>query len=392
MITEAESGQALRGRTTIREHGATVMVPLVRKMLVSDISKLSITVTAVAITVMLMLFLGGIYEGVKRGAIGYVRNSPADIWMCQNNSRNLLRSSSYLRVLTLNEIASTEGVKHAEGILRVIATAWINGREETMFVFGIPEDALLSRPAMAAGGGVPGEREIIVDRSFAEKHSLSVGDSLRIQQNIFRVSGISRETNATVAQYSFISLMDAQELLGFGGIVSFILLTVEDPSGVPSMIDTLSGRNPRLSVFDSETFVGNNLLEMQTGVLPILWTILVLGVLTGVLVITLMFYQAVLDMREDYALMKAIGGSSGFLLALVLKQTLTVTILGFLSGAVLTLALAPLLEKIVPALNVVTTWEDVGSVLVISLAVGSAGSILPIRKLREIYPAEVFRV
>ncbi len=368
------------------------MIPLVRRMLMSERSRLAITVSAVAIMVMQMLFLGGIYQGVKLGAIGYVAHSPADLWVCQNNSRNLLRSTSFIRQITLNDISRLKGVERAEGILKVIATARIHGKEETMFVFGLPPEASLSSPPMVTGTSVPGEGEIVLDRSFARKYSLTVGDSITLQHDSYRVSGISRETNATVTQYSFVSLMDAQQLLGFAGIVSFIPIRVDPHADAQALADTIRTRYPALSVFDRATFMENTLREMQAGVLPLFWTILVLGVLSGILVITLMFYQSVLEMRTDYALMMAIGARSSFLTSLVLKQTLAVTLVGFLGGALLDLFLAPVLENLVPALNIVSRWEDVLFVLAASLGVGSAGSVFPIRKLRGIYPAEVFRV
>jgi putative ABC transport system permease protein len=361
-------------------------------MLTSERSRLVITVSAVAIMVMQMLFLAGIYQGVKLGAIGYVRHSPADLWICQNNSRNLLRSTSFVRQTTLDKISQMKGVGHAEGLLKVIATAHLHGKEETMFVFGVPPEATLCLPPMDVGEGVPGEGDIIIDRSFAEKYSLKVGDSLTLQNNGFRVFGISRETNATVTQFSFVSLIDAQQLLGFGGIISFILIQVDGQTEAKALADSIRIQNPTLSVFDQPTFMENTLREMESGILPLFWTILFLGVFSGILVITLMFYQSVLEMRSDYALLMAIGARSAYLTSLVVKQTIAVTLVGFLGGFTLSLLFAPVMEKFVPTLNIVNRYEDVVFVFLASIGVGSVGSFFPIRKLREIYPAEVFRV
>jgi putative ABC transport system permease protein len=368
------------------------MIPFARRMLMSERSRLAITISAVAIMVMQMLFLGGIYQGVKLGAIGYVQHSNADLWICQNNSRNLLRSTSFMRDYRLAGISQLKGVRRAEAILKVIATARIHGKEETMFVFGLPPEAAQSQPMMVAGNGVPGEREIIIDRSFARKFYLKIGDTLSLQDMDYRVTGISRETNATITQFSFVSLNDAQELLGFRGIISFILAKVDKSADLQTLRSTIKTNYPELSVFDRETFIENSLREMQSGILPLFWTIFILSVFSGILVITLMFYQSVIEMRDDYALLMAIGARPRYLASLILKQTLTVTFCGFIGGTLLELLLIPALEKMVPVLNVMSRWEDIAVVFVLSLGIGSAGSVFPIRKLRSIYPAEVFRV
>ena len=91
----------------------------------------------------------------------------------------------------------------------------------------------------------------------------------------------------------------------------------------------LRERAPSLNVFTADEFAGNNLDEMRTGLLPILATVAIFGGAVGAAVLTLLLYGSILERREDYALLKAIGASRSFLMRLVFRQCLTAVIWGF---------------------------------------------------------------
>ena len=59
------------------------MVPIAWRILWNERTRLLITVSAIGAVVMLLLFLSGIYEGVRQGAISYIARSSATIWACQ---------------------------------------------------------------------------------------------------------------------------------------------------------------------------------------------------------------------------------------------------------------------------------------------------------------------
>ena len=105
------------------------MVPLARRMIKGSKSKTLITILGVGFIIMLILFLVGIFEGVKIGSTGYVVNSTADIWICQKNSTNLLRSSSFMSSSIGQKIYRLADIEKVAGILRVLVTAEINNQK-----------------------------------------------------------------------------------------------------------------------------------------------------------------------------------------------------------------------------------------------------------------------
>lgn len=368
------------------------MVPVAWRMIWNEKARFLITVGGVAFTVMLILFLLGIHEGAKYGATAYVRSSPADIWVCQNNSNNLLRSSSFFHSSLEAEIRQVHGVQSVSTILRLITVGNVNGRPVTIFLIGFdPASNLGAPPPPIEGTAAIGSGEILLDRAFAAKHNLTLADSIEIQGSNFRVSGIHEGTNAIVAQFAFATLEDAQRLLGFPSVISFCLVSTSTTQGAGVVAKSLKQRFPSLSVFTKEEFLENNVAEMEVGVLPVLWTIALFGASVGAAVVTLMLYGSVLEKREDYALLKAVGAGQKFVVGVVLKQSLVAATTGYLFGLVLSLMCAPLLIRLVPELALHFTWHSAAFVLTASLFIGGVGSWTPIRRLAHIYPGEAFR-
>jgi putative ABC transport system permease protein len=368
------------------------MVPVAWRLIWKDKSRFFITVGGIGFTVLLILFLFGVYEGVKIGATSYVANNNADIWICQKNSTNLLRSSSFLSTKLENDIKNVNGVSKTSPILRVLATAEINDKKVTMFIFGYKPDIELGKPPFLENGSTHIKSgEIILDKAFAAKHNFSIGNSLLIQGQKFKVAGISSETNAIVAQFAFTTLQDAQNLIDLPQVCSFYLIKNHPDIGSDLVIKELQNRFPNLAIFSGEEFTSNNLEEMQAGVLPVLWTIAILGTFTGIAVIALMLYSSVLEKKEDYALLKAIGASQRYINFLVIKQSLFGAIFGFFLGLVVNSISSPLISELVPEISLFLTGISVGSVFIISILICSLGSLIPIQKLAKIYPGEVFR-
>lgn len=366
------------------------MVPLTRRMLWQEKGRFTITVAGVAFMIVLILFLFGIYYGVARGSTGYVRSSPADVWVSMRNSTNLLRSSSFMQASALRPLEGIDGVRAVSGLLRLIATAEVRGEPVTLFIFGFDPSSPLARPAVFAGSARIEAGDVVLDRAFAAKHELAMGDTLTVQGRPFRVRALSTGTNALVAQFSFITLQDAQQLLGFPGVVSFGLLGLEPGAAPGRVAAAVAARNDRFAAFTRDVFIENNVQEMETGVLPVLWTIALFGAITGTTVLALLLYSAVQERRADYAVLSAIGAPHRFLQRIVVQQALLSGLLGFGVGLGLYAACVPLLRRLVPELELATTAGAIGATFIAALGISVLGSWAALRTLRGIYPDDVF--
>ena len=365
------------------------MIPLARRLLLRNRGGLVVSVAGVAATVSLLLFLFAVHEGVRDGVTRYVRTVDADVWEAQKGSDNILKSSSFLPTEVAGEIAKLEGVTAASPLVRIISKADIDGRlSATLFLFGFDPETKLGAPATVVEGTAelkPGE--IVLDRAFARKYELGVGDAVTIQGRRFRVAGLSDGTNALVSQFGFVRFDDGEIILGLPGTSSFVLLRVSGDRA--DVVRRINERFPELTAYDAKDFASYHEEEMDS-VLPVFAAAAMFGAAVGGFIVALMLYSSALERRDDYATLKALGAGQRHLIRLVVGQSLLVTIAGCIAGALFTAALTPILVRLVPTLALRYS-PMLLLVFPAALIIGAAAAMAPLRVLQRIYPGEVFR-
>jgi putative ABC transport system permease protein len=241
------------------------------------------------------------------------------------------------------------------------------------------------------GAGTLEDGEIIVDRALARRSGLSVGDWLTIRGTLYQVSGLSTGTNVVVSQFTFVNQREAELLAGIKGVTSFYLVRAR-PGVAPSVLAArLEAAAPALNVFTASEFTRNNLEEMQAGLLPILATVALFGLVIGGALLTLLLYSSILERREDYAVLKAIGAGQGFLRALVVRQSLATVLCGLAFGAASYVVAAPAIQLLVPVLALALCTADLVLIAAAVVVMGAVGALIPLARIERIYPAEVFR-
>jgi hypothetical protein len=120
-------------------------------------SRLFVTVIGVGFVVTLMLFLAGVYGGVRTESNGYVTERPVHVWIAQSNSTNLIRSSSFFPQPAPGTLETVEGVESVSPLLRLITTLTVGERVFTAAPQFLLEFVSRCR-RLRQGGGGSGER------------------------------------------------------------------------------------------------------------------------------------------------------------------------------------------------------------------------------------------
>lgn len=366
-------------------------VPLARRMVARDAARFAITIAGVGMSVVLILFLLALYDGVRTESNGWVATRPIDAWVAQAKTTNFIKASSYLPIRVADSLRAEPGVAEASPLLRLITLLEAGPHRITAIVVGLERGSELGRPDVVEGTSRVGNDEIILDWALARRLEVRLGDSLVIQERRLRVTGISRGTNSVLTQFAFITLDDAHEVLGFPDVASYFLVRAAPGVRADSLIDRLRARSERIAVLAQTTFAENNMDELRGGLLPILATVAVLGAIVAVAVLTLLLYGSVLERREDYALLKAIGAPSRVLGRVMLGQAVAAVLGGLVVGMVAFFIAVPLAGKFAPAVPLSLSAITVVVVSSVALAVGAIAALLPLRRIASIHPAEVFR-
>jgi putative ABC transport system permease protein len=155
--------------------------------------------------------------------------------------------------------------------------------------------------------------------------------------------------------------------------------------------DGLAAAAPGLRVFTTEEFATAVRKEIDESFLPIITVLLAIGFVVGAAVVGLTIYTATIERSREFGVMKAVGGSPGFLYRIVLSQSAMLTGAGFIVGLGAALLVAWLAAQAVP--DFATDFEplDILAVLAAAGAMAVVASFVPVNRINRIDPASVFR-
>ena len=362
------------------------------KTLAKQYLRFIITAFGIALCLLLMLFLLAIYYGVSDASVRYVRESDADIWVLQRHAANLLRGTSLLTSRHGTVIRDVEGVKSIAPILFFTATVNVPGNTASVHLVGYdPVTGKGGPPEIVEGDSLQNNDQIILDYAFAAKYKLKVGDKLPIRDDTLTVTGLSSGTNLFVIQFAFITLNEARRLLGISSILSCYQVMIMSGYDLASVAENIRSASPDFAVFDRDTFLANNIHEAETGVMPLLYVVAMLGsiVLTALLSLILSVY--VLEQEKDYAIMKALGAPAGFISRIVIIQSLILAGSGMIIAILLFDPMLSAVKKFSPTISAKSSVYQIIIVASGLLVISLLSSIIPLVRQRHIYPLEVFR-
>jgi putative ABC transport system permease protein len=351
-----------------------------------------ITVLGAALCTLLMLFLLSVYRGVRDGSLEYVRSSDADLWVLQKHTTNILRGSSLLSSGHGYVLRETPGVHAASPVLFVLATvASPAGGSGTVYITGFnPSSGRGGPPRLVRGRTVKAHEEIVLDRAFAAKHGIAVGDRISIRDDALRVVGLSTGTNMFVIQYAFVTLRKAQAIAGLPTMVSCYQVAVDQDSEPETVAAAIQTEFPGIAVYGRDAFLQNNLREMESGILPLLYVVALIGAVVLTSILSLILSVNVLEQRRTFAVLKALGAPNGYIPGFVIRQALILATAGTLAAFSLFHPLRLIVRWVVPEVAVVSSLGHMAVVAAGVALVSLAGSILPNQRLRHVYPLEAF--
>ena len=350
-----------------------------------------LTVSGIALCIVLMLFLLSIYRAVSDGSVEYIRRSKADLWVLQSNATNILRGSSILSTVHGTLLRETQGVAEASPVLLILTTLWRGKEPATVFLVGFDAaTGMGGPPKIVAGNTVRADDELVLDRSFAAKYDILVGDVVRLQDDSLRVCGLSEGTNAFVIQYGFATLRRTQALIGVPSIVTGYLVRCIPGVNIDSVRQSVTDDIPGVAAYDRETFLRNNIHEMESGLMPILYAIASMGGVVLGTILILLLSVIILESRRDFAVMRAIGAPGSHLAGVIHAQAFILSLAGIAVAVTAFPLLARLIELLSPEVSVHASLLQAAEVSMVVLGITLLSGGIAIRRIRSIYPLEAF--
>ena len=361
------------------------------RILISQPLRLLLTILGVSLCIVLMLFLLGIYRGVSDGSVDYVKYSNADLWVLQKNCTNILRGTSILSSYQYDYFKGKKEIESVSPVLLLLSTIKKENVSSTVFLTGYnPGSIMGGPPQIISGRNISDNNEIVLDRAIAAKINVKVGDKICIREDSINVVGISTGTNAFVIQYAFVTLDFAQSQLPVPGLVTCFLIKLNHNVNKVELINSITEELPGVVVYDYQTFLNNNIKEMESGILPLLYAVAGLGTIVLTVILSLILSINILERRKDFAVMKTLGSPSEFLPKLIIQQAVLISLVASICAITLFFPMTSMIESLSPEVTTKSTIWQVILVIISVLFMSMISSLISIKRLRKIYPLEAF--
>ena len=362
---------------------------LARRNLTHDRVRLLLSVTGVALSVMLILLLSGYLAGIYRQASTYLDHAPGSVVVAQKGVRTFAGSSSFLPPDVLDAVRATPGVERAVPIVMQAAILELHDRKEIASLVGYDATQGGGPWKLAAGRAPEASDEVVVDRLLANQHGIAVGSRMQILDREFAVVGLSDDTSLWIGSYVFARADAVQGLLRAPGVWSAIFVT---PAPGVSEAEVAGA----ISIPGIEAFAKTDKIEAdRKGIARIydapLGLMVGIAFVVGVLVVGLVIYTVTIERRREYGALKAIGMRNRTLYRLVTSQALIAAVAGGVLGVALAFGLAALLIALRPQFPVVIEPGAIATALAASLVMAVLAALAPARAMSGLAPAEVFR-
>ncbi len=367
------------------------MFLLARKNLLEQPLRLLFAVLGVGLSVMLILVMWAILEGVLAQEGAYVRNTDAQVWVVQKGFTDIAHGFSVVPASIRAPLERIAGVRSANPITGARVEVDTPNGTDSLDVVGYDTRSGVGGPwDFATDPAVPRRGEIVVDETFARVGGVEIGDRLQLPDRSRRVVALSAGTNQFTNQLAFGSLGDVRGLVRLRQDVNFYALQVM-PGKTAAVKRAISQRFSSVTPFSKDAFVRNNEREIREGFQPILYVMVGIAFFVGLAIVALTMYTATTEKAREFGVLSALGADHRDLAGVIIRQAALMVLVGFGIGCLLVLPAEWLIGMLTPKTELsFPGWLFAVTALAATL-IAMCSSYLPIRRLSTLDPAAVFR-
>lgn len=368
------------------------MMHLAFRNLFQNRARLVISVGGVALALLLILSLDAIMTGIEKQVTAYIDHSGADVWVAQENVRNMHMAYSALPDSAVSRVKNVAGVESVTPILYLTNLIEIGNERSAAYIIGLPKEFEMGGPwRIVQGKALPASEEIIVDRVVAARNGVGIGATVKVLGKEFTIAGLSEGTATLAGSVAFISRKDWYRLQANANGVSFVLVHVRPGESPQTVAARIEQQLDKVTAQTREQFASQErqvVKDMSTDLITIMN---LTGFLIGLAVMALTIYTATLARRAEYGALKALGARNSHLYRAVLGQALISIVLGLALGFAFTLILVVVVPRSSLAIAMELSGESLVKISVVSFVIASLSALLPIKQIAGLDPAMVFR-
>ncbi|MCU0429292.1 MAG: ABC transporter permease [Cytophagaceae bacterium] len=323
-------------------------------------------------------------------------NTRTDLWVVDPVVNNV-NALGQIDARIGPELESMDGVLKAYPYLIAGGTAkFQNGKTYGVQLIGSQAPSFVGGPWKINQGSTPQLlQEGAVSYDFFDTKNLGnaqLGDYFEIGGRKVKLVLQTKGARGFGAVYLFTTLERARMLSRIPSTkVSAFLIKVKNKQELEQVKARINKSIPgvkaytpqELSSMTVKTVLGSSGIAISTG------TLVLFAIISGLIIVGLTLFSSAVDRIRDYATMKAIGATNGYISKLILIQAMIIGLLGFTVGSLLLegfrngIANAGVLFQYSLALRAVF--------LAIIVVISIGGGLMAVWKISKTEPASVFR-
>lgn len=292
----------------------------------------------------------------------------------------------------IDTIKNVDGVKEVAGVY-ITTTSTPNS---PFFIFiGVDQSNVDFTDMKITKGKVfsNNSKEVIIGKLTAENENMTIGDTLTINREEFKITGIFETGDPNQDDGAYSSIETVQNLVNDPDKISMIYVKVDsnvDIEEITERIDKEYGKNITTitSVADVESIATS--LDMVNSAS---WAISLLAIIIGGIGIINTMVMSVYERTREIGVLKAIGWKNRRVLGMILGESIVLTITAGIIGSIVGIIGIELLVStgalagIAPVYTIDTFLKAFG----IAIIVGLFGGFYPAWRASRLPPTEALR-
>ena len=373
-----------------------MILTLALRNLFHDRIRLGVTLVGILFAVVLVAVQLGLYAGTSKMIISMVHQAKGELWIVPYGADSF-EGSGVLTGSERHAALSTPGVARAIPIVASFSK-WQRpqGGEQLCVIVGV--DA-------ADGGLVPwnivaGSTEalklpdaVAIDRTYYKDLGVTgLNSTAEVRGSRVRVTALTHGIRSfTTTPYIFTTLNRVRSILKLPpDAATFYLIQLQEGADQGVVQAALAKRLPDVEVITKAEMKRRSIAHwlFGTGAGAALIGGAILGVLVGTVIVAQTLYSSTKDHLNEFATLRALGSSSGYIHKVILAQAALSAILGYVLG--MSIAMTVVAISVDTSFPIIMTPQLAFGLFVLTLVMCAASATGAIMKVMKLDPAMVF--
>jgi len=373
-----------------------LIVKLSARNLFHDRLRFIATVVGIVFSIVLVAVQMGLYLGFGRMVTTMIDHASADLWVMRPGTKcfedpSLLDDRKRFGVLAIDGVAEATPV-----VIGFADWRMPSGGTTPVFVVGSDLRSGGLRPWNLVEGrleALSAPNAVAVDRSYFERLGISgLGAAAEIRQQKVVVAALTGDIRSfATTPYVFMTLERARAYTGISpDKATYFLVRLAAGADANAVRRRILQNIPDVEVLTTPEFRDRSreFWLFGTGAGAALFAGALLGIIVGTVIVAQTLYSSTKEHLNEFATLRAIGSSAGYIHKVIMCQALLSAVIGFALAAVIGGAVADLTAA--TALPIVITQGLMTGLFLLTVLMSMASASAAIVQVTRIDPATAF--